>query len=717
MSNDGFSVADIKKLAGDKVSGHQFKAEINQLMSLIVNSLYSNRDIFIRELISNSADALDKIRYISLTDPSQLSVNPTLQVQIKIDSENKLIHIRDTGVGMTQKELIANLGSIAKSGTKEFLKKMETGASDVSQIGQFGVGFYSAFLVADKVTVTSKHNSDDQYIWESTMDADAAFSVAKDPRGNTLGRGTMVTLHLKDDAKEYLEHSRLVELVKHYNEFITFPVSIWESRQEEIPVEETEKPAEEKKPEKDIVETEEEIEDEDETETVAEPKKTKTVWGWRQINSVQPIWTREKSSVTKEEYNKFYTETLHDSTEPILHTHFRAEGDVEFTALLYVPTTAPQSTELGKNGVKLYVKRVFISDKFDNLLPQWLSFIRGVVDSDDLPLNVSREILQKNKILQNIQRKLIRKVISTLQDLADDETDVATWNKFYSTYSQYLKVGAIRDTGNRARISKLLRWNSAKSEDKTIGFEEYVKNMKEGQKDIYYLGGENKEMLMNSPLLERLVKLGYDVLLFTEPIDEYLATNIQKYDSHNLVDISKEGLKLDDDDKEAFQAYSEEFKPLTTYLTDLLSKEVSSVVVSMRLSTSPSALVSAQWGYSANMERILKAQALGEKGADATRNLMMGRKVLEINPRHPIIKQLLVTVQAGAQNDETSNAAMLLFDSASISSGSSFKDPSSVVKRLNKIISQSLGVDPLATADEEVFAEKVEKKEKTNDEL
>jgi len=356
---------------------------------------------------------------------------------------------------MTQQELVNNLGSIAKSGTKDFIKKVEAGSSDVSQIGQFGVGFYSAFLVADKVTVTSKHNDDDQYVWESTMGGDAAFSVAKDPRGNTLGRGTLVTLHMKEDASEYLENEKIIELIKHYNEFITFPISIWESRQEEVVPEESDKPAAEEKKEKEegVEETEEEVEDDDESKP---EKKYKTVWGWSQVNSVQPLWTRDKSSITEEEYHKFYKELQGDSSDPLLHTHFRAEGDVEFTALLYVPETAPTGNDIDKSGVKLYVKRVFISDKFDNLLPPWLAFVKGVVDSDDLPLNVSREILQKNKILQNIQRKLVRKCIAMLQDLADDE-DSTQWDKFYATYHQFLKVGAIKDTANRSRISKLLR--------------------------------------------------------------------------------------------------------------------------------------------------------------------------------------------------------------------------------------------------------------------
>jgi HSP90 family molecular chaperone len=351
--------------------------------------------------------------------------------------------------------------------------------------------------------------------------------------------------------------------------------------------------------------------------------------------------------------------------------------------------------------IKLYVKRIFISDKFEDLLPSWLNFLRGIVDSDDLPLNVSREILQKSKILQSIQRKLVRKIIAMFQSAADDEENQETWQKFHDNYSQLLKVGIIKDVANRARIAKLVRWYSATSPEKQIGFEDYVKNMKEGQKDIYYLGGEVKEMMLNSPHLGHLVKRGYDVLLFSEPIDEYLVANMQKYDKYNLVDITKEGLNLDED-KDILTKYKEEFTPLVTYLKDILSETVQNVEVSTRLSSSPCALVSTSWQLSANMERIMKARPLAADKAFG----LGGKKILEINPRHPIIKQLLVTVERNQQTDDTKDLVNLMYDTAVITSGYALSDPIQVGQRLNKIIAQSLGVDPAASVEEDKFTEK-----------
>jgi len=683
-----FTIADPKTLES---KDHQFKAEINQLMSLIVNSLYSNREIFLRELISNAADALDKIRYLSLTDPSQLGNNPALEIKIRLDTDKKLLHIRDTGVGMTQEELVNNLGSIAKSGTKEFLKKIQAGSSDLSQIGQFGVGFYSAFLVADKVTVTSKSNNDSQYIWESSMGEGAAFTIAKDPRGDTLGRGTLVTLHLKEDAQTFTVEL-LKQLVHRYNEFITFPIYLWEQHSEEVPEEKTEAT------EKDKVEVEEAEEAEESEEETPKPK-TKLVWGWSQLNSVKPLWTRDKSTITKEEYNKFYTEVTKDTSEPLVYTHFKAEGDVEFNALLYVPDKvnpygAPTEDQ---SGVKLYVKRVFISDKFDTLLPSWLNWIRGIVDSDDLSLNVSRELLQKSKTLLDITRKLVRKIIALFQEMSQSE-DKELWEKFYKDHHSYLKIGSIKDTGNRVRLMKLLRFYSAKNPEEQISLEHYVKDMKEGQKDIYFLGGENKESIISSPHLERLVKKGYDVLLFTEPVDEYWAGHVQKFEDHKFVDVSKEGLKLDDDDAEKLKALKEEFQPLTSYLSTVLKDSVQTVEVTSRLTSSPCALVSASWGMSANLERIVSSQPMNDKNVAFQ---MKAKKNFEINPRHPIIKQLLATVKAEQQNEETENMARVLLDSASIASGYSIKEPASVAKRLHQLVAQGLGVDPSAVVEEE----------------
>eukprot|EP01126_Amoeba_proteus_P009557 TRINITY_DN1362_c0_g1_i1.p1 TRINITY_DN1362_c0_g1~~TRINITY_DN1362_c0_g1_i1.p1 ORF type:complete len:791 (-),score=170.74 TRINITY_DN1362_c0_g1_i1:127-2499(-) len=704
-----FTIANLQSLDKGAVSGHQFRAEINQLMGIIVNSLYSNRDIFVRELVSNAADALDKIRYLSLTNPSLLDDEKRLEIRIKIDPENNLIHIRDTGVGMTKEDLITNLGSIAKSGTKEFLKKIDAGKEDLTQIGQFGVGFYSSFLVADKVTVTSKHNDDDQHIWESTLDDSTAFSVAKDPRGNTLGRGTLITLHLREDAADYLKHEKLKSLIQHYNQFITFPIYLQEEREEAIP-------SQEEVDEKEPSEVDLEIEEDEEKPEGSTPK-TRTVRDWVQINSVQPLWTRKSSDITDEEYEKFYSDSLDVGGKPLEWSHFKAEGEVEFNALLYVPETPPTGSMdfmNSKSLVKLYVKRVFISDNFEDFLPAWLNFIRGIVDSDDLPLNVSREMLQQSKLLKIIQKKLIRKVIALLQQIMEDEEK---WEKFYENYHQFIKMGVVKDTSNRQRLAKLLRFHSAKSSEKMISFDKYVESMKSGQTDIYYLGGENKAALLRSPLIERLTKKGYDVLLFTSAIDEYVAMHLSTYDTkYKLVDISKEGLKLDDEDKAKQEEYNTQFAPLSEYLKETLKKHISNVAVSFKLSTYPCALVSASYGMSANMERILKAQALAEKSQIPSGN----KRVLEINPRHPIIKHLLQVVQDGKQDESTSDIAHLMYDTAVLTSGFALDDPTTLANRLNKFVAESLNLDPDVAAEEEEFeveepessGEKVEDKTK-----
>eukprot|EP01127_Copromyxa_protea_P001398 TRINITY_DN113_c0_g1_i4.p1 TRINITY_DN113_c0_g1~~TRINITY_DN113_c0_g1_i4.p1 ORF type:complete len:461 (+),score=151.32 TRINITY_DN113_c0_g1_i4:825-2207(+) len=420
--------------------------------------------------------------------------------------------------------------------------------------------------------------------------------------------------------------------------------------------------------------------------------------------TLQPVWTRKPTDVAPEDYISFYT-TFDKFSQPLNWTHFRVEGEVEFTALLYVPNSPPPgSTDFVdvKSHVKLYVKRVFISDSFDNFLPDWLNFIRGVVDSDDLPLNVSREILQQNKLLQTIQKKLVRKIISLLQDIMDDEE---RWESFYENYSQFIKMGIIRDQSNRGRLSKLLRFHSAQSTDKMIGLETYVANMKEGQEDIYFIGGENKETLLRSPLLERLTKKGYDVLLFTSPMDEYVSMHLTKYDNnYKLIDISKEGLKLDDNDKEMQEIYKKEYEPLITYLKEVLQRQISSVEVSVRLSTSPCALVSASWGMSANLERILKAQAMADKQA------MFGlgaKKVFEINPRHPIIKQLLSIVEAEEQDSRTEDIIRVLYDSAALSSGYSVDDSASLSSRLHRLVAGSLSISPDFEVEEETFPEPV----------
>eukprot|EP01123_Difflugia_compressa_P000885 TRINITY_DN10_c0_g2_i1.p1 TRINITY_DN10_c0_g2~~TRINITY_DN10_c0_g2_i1.p1 ORF type:complete len:797 (-),score=209.33 TRINITY_DN10_c0_g2_i1:128-2518(-) len=715
ISDDGFSVADRALLRGEE--SHTFKAEINQLMGIIINSLYSNRDIFLRELISNSADALTKIRFLSLKDSAALGDTPQLEIRIKFDADSRLLHIRDTGIGMTKNDLINNLGSIAKSGTKEFIEKMSAG--DIETIGQFGVGFYSSFLVSDKVTVTSKNNDDSQHIWEGTSDDPSSYTVAEDPRGNTLGRGTMVTLHLRDDSVEYLNQNKLKELIVRYNEFISYPIYLWASHEEsrEVPDDSVDEEVDEEEEEEISIDDDEESEEEEEEEPAPKTKTiTETVWGWERVNPNPPLWTRSKSDISDEEYTTFYKNVLGSSEEPFDHLHFKAEGDVEFNALIYIPSSLPYGffEPNFKSQLKLYVKRVFITDNFNEMIPSYLSFVKGVLDSDDLPLNVSREMLQENKILDVIKKKLVRKIIALFQDLADDKDNEEKWNKFYDTFATNIKLGVLQDTQNKTRLSKLLRFITAKNSEKKISVEEYIENMKKNQKDIYYLGGETLESIKNSPLLEGLTKRGYDVLLLPEPIDEYCISSLGKYDGKfSFVDISKEGLKLSDAEEERLKELNTKFEPLSNYLKDVLQDKVSKVQVSNKLSKAPCAIVAQSWGYSANMERILKAQALKD---DRYLSPMAGKRVLEINPYHPIVKKLLQLVEEEQTNDDTRDVAHVLYDTAVLNSGYALTEPADLTGRINRMMSTSLEVDPDAQIEEEQIEELEDEEQTTTEE-
>jgi heat shock protein beta len=714
ISSDGFSVADRKLLRDEEP--HKFQAEVHKLMGIIIHSLYSNREIFLRELISNAADAIGKIRFLSLTNPSLLGETSNFEIKIKVDTDLGLLHIRDTGIGMTKQELVGNLGSIAKSGTREFLEKLSA-SSDVSQIGQFGVGFYSSFLVADKVTVTSKHPEDEQHIWESgANDESTSFTVAKDPRGNTLGRGTLITLHLKEDARQFLDPKILKNLILKYNEFISFPIYVWDSHEEEIevdtPIQETEQDTEEEE------ETEDELEVEDEEEKPEEPKpeKTKTtVWSWEHINTHPPLWTRKKTEISEEEYTEFYKNVLKDSTDPLFYTHFKAEGDAEFTALLYCPEHLPYNfwdPSYKAASLKLYVKRVFITDDFENLIPSYLTFIKGIVDSDDFSLNVSREMLQHDKILAVIKKKLVRKIISTFQEIAENPEK---YEKFYKAFGTNIKLGIINDPQNKTRLSKLLRFYTANNPETLVSLEEYVEKMKKSQKEIYYLGGETKSSILQSPLLERLTKRGHDVLLLSEPVDEYMVGTLGKYDGKfSLTDISKEGLKLDGEDEEKQKNLKEEFSPLCDYLKEALSEKVSKVEISTKLTKSPCAIVTSSYGYSANMERILKAQALRDKRYMGAAG---GKRVLEINPRHPTIRKLLEQVKNDETGEATKDIANVLYDSAVLNSGYGLEKPQDLTNRLLKLVSSNLQIDPNEEVEEEVFEEEEPEEEELDEDV
>ncbi|KAH9415326.1 hypothetical protein DERP_012622 [Dermatophagoides pteronyssinus] len=686
---DGLSVAQMKELR-EKAEKFQFQAEVNRMMKLIINSLYRNKEIFLRELISNASDALDKIRLLSLTDKEVLAATDELSIRIKADKDNKLLHITDTGIGMTKDEMITNLGTIAKSGTADFLKKLSE-TKDVREmndlIGQFGVGFYSAFLIADKVIVTSKSNDDPvQHIWESDG---SSFTIVEDPRGPTLKRGTCVTLVLKEEAKDYLEQDTLRNLIRKYSQFINFKIYLWASRIEttEEPIEESTTTEEESKPK---------------TETKNE-KIEKTIWEWELINTSKPIWTRNPADITDEEYNEFYKSLTRDTQDPLAKTHFIAEGEVTFRSLLYVPKVNP-SDSLNRYGtrtdnIKLYVRRVFITDDFTDMMPNYLNFIRGLVDSDDLPLNVSRETLQQHKLLKVIRKKLVRKVLDMLKKISEADYEV-----FWREYSTNIKLGIIEDSANRARLAKLLRFLSSNSMDKMIPLSDYVKRMKEKQEHIYYIAGTSLDEVSRSPFVERLLKKGFEVLYLTDAVDEYAISALPEYEGKKFQNVAKDGLDLSSQSertKEKQEQLDKEFEPLKKWFQDLLTEKVSKVVVSQRLHESPCALVASQFGWTGNMERLALSNA-HSKSQDTMRDYYLSqKKTMELNPRHPLIRELLRRVEEDKEDLVAKNMAMLIYETATLRSGYQLGDTTSFAQRVETLLRKTLGVDENAQVEDD----------------
>lgn len=595
-------------MSGEK-SGelYTFNADIQQLMGLIINTFYSNKEIFLRELISNASDALDKIRYISITDPDAagLSAEPEFKIKIVPNKSDGTLSLQDTGIGMTKEEMVNNLGTIARSGTKAFMEALSSG-TDISMIGQFGVGFYSAFLVAEKVIVISKSNNDSQrWRWES--DAGGTFTIVEEAGHEDVKRGTKIILILKSDNKEFLEDKRIKDLVKKHSEFISFPIELLceKTNDKEVTDDEEEEKKDEENKDEEIKEDKEE-----------KKKKTKTVkevsHEFETLNKTKPIWTRKPEEITKDEYVAFYKALTNDWEDYLSVKQFSVEGQIEFKSLLFIPKRAPFDlfeNKKKKNNIKLYVKRVFIMDDCDELIPEYLGFVKGVVDSEDLPLNISREYLQHNKLLKVIKKNITKKCIEMISEIAENTED---YKKFYEQFSKNLKLGIHEDSTNRQKLADLLRFHTSKSGDDLISFKEYIGRMKEGQKDIFFITGENKASVANSPFIEGLKKKGYEVIYMIDPIDEYVIQQLKDYDEKKLKNCTKEGLELGDSDEEKKRLEEQKaaFEKLCTLIKEVLGDKIEKCIIGTRLANSPCALVTSEWGWSANMERIMKAQAL-----------------------------------------------------------------------------------------------------------
>ncbi|KAL2938527.1 Heat shock protein 90-6 mitochondrial [Bienertia sinuspersici] len=672
------STAAASDSTGATVEKYEYQAEVSRLMDLIVNSLYSNKEVFLRELISNASDALDKLRFLSVTNQDLIKEAVDLDIRIQTDKDNGIITITDTGIGMTRQELVDCLGTIAQSGTAKFLKALKDSkdaGADSNLIGQFGVGFYSAFLVSDKVAVATKSpKSDKQYVWEGEANA-STYTIREetDPE-KMLPRGTSITLYLKRDDKGFAHPERVQKLVKNYSQFVSFPIYTWQEKGFTKEVEVDEDPVEAK--------------EDGQEEQTEKKKKTKKVvekyWDWELTNETQPIWLRNPKEVTTEEYNEFYRSTFGEYLDPLASSHFTTE--IYLVCSTNCTSRKDDIVNFKTKNIRLYVKRIFISDDFDGeLFPRYLSFIKGVVDSNDLPLNVSREILQESRIVRIMKKRLVKKAFDMILGISMSENR-DDYEKFWENFGKHLKLGCIEDRDNHKRIAPLLRFFSSQSEGEMISLDEYVENMKTDQKDIFYIASDSVESAKNTPFLEKLLEKDLEVLILVDPIDEVAIQNLKSYKDKNFVDISKEGLDLGVENEEKAEE-KQEFGKTCDWIKKRLGDKVASVQVSNRLSSSPCVLLTGKFGWSANMERLMKAQQGSESSAF---DFMKSRRVFEINPSHPVIKSLHFACKSGSEDEEALRAVDLLYDAALVSSGFTPENPALLGGKIYEMLGLAL---------------------------